>query len=97
MNVGNVAVGVGLSVWGVVGYAFARWWVGDDARLRRAAKRNWWLDRRLQGRIRRREMTQWFAEWVRHQRATVKWAFTPFLVVWLVLCVGQVVHGVTTR
>lgn len=73
MNVGNVALGVGLGGWGVVFYAFARWYVGDDARLRRAAKRRWWLDRR-QRRIRRGEMTQeeWFAEWVRHQRATVK-------------------------
>jgi len=98
MNVGNIAIGAGLAGWGIALFALSRWYVRDDARLLRAAKSRWWLDRR-QRKIRSGEVSQeeWFTNWIRGQRAMVKWVATPFLALWLIICVGTIVHGFANR
>jgi hypothetical protein len=38
MNVGDIGVGVGLSVWGAAFYALSTWYVRDDVRMRKLAE-----------------------------------------------------------
>jgi hypothetical protein len=95
MNVGQIATGVGLGAYGVAFYLFSRWYVLSDARMRRGAESRWWLDQRTVRRVRRGQMMKddWFELWIHEQRQIVKWIFTPFIGLWLVLCIVMVVNG----
>lgn len=95
MNVGEVVTGLGLAGYGVGWYALCRWYVRDDGRMRRMAESRWSFDRRFVRKVRKGRMTQdeWFASFIRNQRGLVKWVFTPFTVLWLIICIVQVVHG----
>lgn len=95
MNVGDVATGLGLGAYGTGWYAFWRWYVRDDGRMRRMAGSRWALDRLLVRKIRKGRMTQaeWFTRFTRRHRALVRWVFTPVVVLWLLLCAVVVVQG----
>ena len=97
MNGGYVAEGAGLAVWGAAFYAACTWCVRDDARMSKLVDSRWSIDSRVIKKIRRGEMSraEWSARYIRSQRALVKWVFTPFTVLWLVLCVATIVNGVT--
>jgi hypothetical protein len=96
MSGGSVALGVGLGVYGVAFYVVSVLWVRDDGQMRKLAESRWPIDRRMR-KIRRGDVSQeqWFAELIRNTRAVVKWVFTPSTVVWLALCINEVVHGLT--
>jgi hypothetical protein len=50
---------------------------------------------RIVRRVRRGEMMKddWFDLWIHEQREMVKWLFTPFIGLWLLLCIVTVVKG----
>jgi|SRR5215472_4087432 len=98
MVLGQVTGGVGLGALSAGLYLFARWQGSTDDRMRRLAQSRWWLDRRTVRKVRRGEMSQeeWFSQLARNYRATVKWVFTPFIALFLVLSVVLIVHGVTS-
>lgn len=95
VNVGQVAEGLGLAVFGVAFYACSRWYAGNDRLMRLTAQRRWWFDRWLIRKVRRGEMTrdEWFARFIRNRRAFVKWALTPFVALWVALCMVVLVRG----
>jgi hypothetical protein len=84
-----------MAAFGTAFYFSCRWYVRSDDRMRRSAESRWWLDRRAVRRVRRGEMLkdEWFDLWIADQRAIVKWFFTPFIAVWLVLSITEIVHG----
>lgn len=95
MILGQVLEGMGLGAYGLAFYAGCRWYVHDDARMRRMAesRRRW--DRLTNGKLRRGQISQeeWFDRFARGQRTIVKWAFTPFILLWLAICVATTIHG----
>jgi hypothetical protein len=95
MNVGQIATGFGLGVYGAAFYMVSRWYVRSDTRLRRTADSRWELDKLIVRQVRRGQVSkdEWFEKWIRSERAIVKWWFTPFVALWLVLCVVMVVDG----
>jgi hypothetical protein len=98
MVLGQVAGGVGLGVLSTGLYLFARWQGSDDTRVRRLAQSRWWLDRRTVRKVRRGEVSQkeWFSQFARNYRTTIKWAFTPIIALLLLLSVVLIVHGITS-
>ena len=92
VDAGEIGIGAGLAVWGLTFYIGTKWYVQDDERLRRMAPSRWWLDRRSAN---KRGLTQdeWFDRWALGQRQLVRWVVTPFLAVWLLLCVAEVARG----
>jgi hypothetical protein len=98
MSGDSIALGVGLGVFGVAFYVVSVLWVRDDGRMRKLAESRWPIDRRIR-KIRRGEMSQeqWFTELIRNERALVKWMLTPFIVLWLAVCIAEVVHGLTSH
>ena len=97
MNVGQFMAGLGLATFGIAFVAFARWYISDDARMRKMAPSRWRFDRRVEHMIRRGEMSQeeWFDAWIPSQRWLVKWGFTAALVLWLAICAVVLVHSVS--
>ncbi|MGO8877662.1 MAG: hypothetical protein ACLQNG_18100 [Acidimicrobiales bacterium] len=95
MNTTLVLEGLGLCVMGLALLVISRWYVRDDARMRQLAERRWWFDRRFESDVRRGTVTkeEWFEILARRQRAIVKWAVSPCLVLWVGLCVAVVVSG----
>jgi hypothetical protein len=95
MNMGEFATGFGLGVYGAAFYTVSCWYVRSDARMRRLAESRWSFDKRTIGKLRRGEMSkdEWVQRFTLEQRRLVKWWFTPFVAVYLVLCVATVVHG----
>ncbi|MEV0398849.1 hypothetical protein [Actinoallomurus sp. NPDC050550] len=95
MNVEDVVVGLGLDLYGIAFCAACRWYVRDDGRMKRMAESRWWLDRRVVRRVRRGEITrdEWFARFIRQQRALVSWGVTSVIALWLVGCSGLIVRG----
>jgi hypothetical protein len=94
MDSGQVLQGVGLGAFGLAFYLSSRWFVADNARLRRMAESRWRFDRRSESRVRSGEMTQeeWFERFDAGQRLIVKWAFTPFTVLWLGMALFVMLH-----
>jgi hypothetical protein len=92
MDVGEFFEGFGLLVYGVAFITFVRWQVKSDERMRRLAKSRWWVDRRS---ARKQGLSQeeWFAKFAGSQRQIVKWAFTPFMVVWFAFCIATIIHS----
>lgn len=99
MIVSQVFEGMGLGAYGVAFYAGSRWYVQDAGRLRKLAESRWRWDRFTNRKLRRGEISQeeWFERFARSQREIVKWAFTPFIIVWLVICGAAIVHGLISR
>ena len=95
MDSGQVLLGSALGAYGVTFYGFARWYVRDDERLRRMARSRWGWDRRTMRKLRTGEMSQEesFERFAARQRWIVRWAFTPFIALWLGLCIFTVIHG----
>lgn len=95
MDLGQVLQEMGLGAFGLAFYLGCRWYVQDDGRLRRMAESRWWFDRRFERQVRSGEMGQeeWFQRFASGQRLIVKWAFTPFIVLWLGLACFMTVHG----
>jgi hypothetical protein len=95
MNMGEFATGFGLGVCGAAFYTVSCWYVRSDARMHRLAESRWSFDKRTIGKLRRGEMSkdEWVQRFTLEQRRLVKWWFTPFVAVYLVLCVATVVHG----
>jgi hypothetical protein len=93
---GQVGMGAGLAAYGCAFYTGARWWVRDDERLRKAAVSRWWVDR---GMARRRGLTQeeWDSHWAQGQRSMVKWVIPAFMVLWMALSLGAIVHGLLAK
>ena len=102
MDVGKVVEGIGLCAWGRAFYGLARWQVRDDNRMRRMADSRWWLDRRLdrrvKGRLRRGEISKdgTFDSFIRGQRFLVKWVLPPFIAVFVALAVALAIQGLTS-
>ena len=98
MVLGQVVAGVSVGALSTGFYFFARWQGSDDRRMRRLAQSRWWLDRRTVRKVRRGEMSQeeWFSQFAKTYRATVKWAFTPVIGLLLVLSVVLIVHGLAS-
>jgi hypothetical protein len=98
MVLGQVVGGVGLGVLSTGTYLFARWQGSDDNRVRRLAQSRWWLDRRTVRKVRRGETSQeeWFSQFARNYRSTIKWMFTPVVALLLLLSIVLIVQGVTS-
>lgn len=99
MILSQVFEGLGLGAYGVAFYAGSRWCVQDDSRLRRMAESRWRWDRLTNRKLRRGQITQeeWFDQFARAQRMIVKWAFTPFILLWITICVVTTIHGLISR
>ena len=99
MILSQVFEGMGLGAYGVGFYAVSRWYVRDDTRLRKMAASRWRWDRFTHRELRRGEISQeeWFDRFARGQRAIVRWAFTPVIVLWLAICVATTIHGLISR
>lgn len=98
MVLGQVAGGVGLAAWCTGLYLFARWQGSNDSRMRRMAQSRWWLDRRTVRKVRRGEMSQeeWFTQFAKTYRMTIKWVFTPAVALFLLASVVLIVRGITS-
>jgi hypothetical protein len=96
MDVGQLAVGVGMGLYGAAFFGFVEWHSRDDRRMRRMAESRWRFDRLLvrKGRRGRVMDEQWCEQWIRDQRRIVKWLFRPFAVLCFAICLGAIVAGV---
>jgi hypothetical protein len=96
MNVGRVAIGVGLAGWGLLLLFAFRWQASSAERLRRIYARNWWLDKRLRRPLRRQQLSkqEWLDLCVRRHRQFDKWVGAPVLVLWFSACAWVIVQGV---
>jgi hypothetical protein len=99
MITSQVFEGAGLGAYGIAFYAMSRWYARDDERLRKAAQRRWRWDRLTTRRLRQGRISQeeWFHRFARRQRAIVRWGFTPFIILWLVLCMATAIHGLVSH
>jgi hypothetical protein len=99
MILSQVFEGVGLGACGVAFCVGSRWSVQDDARLWRMAQSRWRWDRLTNRKLRRGQITQeeWFDQFARGQRTIVKWAVTPFMLLWIAICAAATIHGLVGR
>jgi hypothetical protein len=95
VDVGRIAIGVGLVGWGLFLLFGWRWQASDDARLRKIYERNWWLDKRRR-RIRRGQLSkeEWLDQCVRWHRTLGKWVGTPVILLYLAAAGWMIVQGI---
>jgi hypothetical protein len=95
VNAGQVATGAGLAVFGAAFIFAARLYVAHDGLMRRTAASRLRIERHLNWRLRRGRITEdeWSDRFIHGQRALVKWAFTPFMALWLILCLITIGKG----
>jgi hypothetical protein len=92
---GQVFGGIAVGAWCAGFYVFARWLGSSDRRMRSMAQSRWWLDRRTVRKVRRGEISQedWFGRFTRQYRSVVKWVFTPFITLVVIVCIATIIHG----
>jgi hypothetical protein len=99
MITNEVVDGVAVAVFGLAFYAVARAAANDPGRLRTVARHSWWFDRRVVPKLRsgRTSQEEWAAHIMRNQRITVKWIFTPAVVLLLAFACYLIIAGLAGR
>ena len=93
MDIGEFFTGLGLCLYCIALLSLVRWYVKDDARMRRMATSRWRIDRRA---ARKRGLSQdeSFYRFAVGTRRNVRWVFTPFLVVCAALSASLIVRSI---
>lgn len=90
----STLVGTGLALWGIGLYGAAIAGTRSERYLRHVAESRWRFERILMRKDRSgKPPDEWIAQVSTEQRRVVKWFITPFLLIWLGLCLVAVVNG----